>query len=113
MKNYGNARYKHIFGIKIFIRSIQHCLLYWCQHIEVKFEENWEKEVVPGHFSVVAVKCEKPKRFVIELRCLTNPGFLRLLKKAGEEYGFKHEGAIVIPCEPQELQMIIQEMRDS
>ncbi|KAL4560495.1 hypothetical protein LXL04_032647 [Taraxacum kok-saghyz] len=103
MKNYGMARYKHIVGIKILMKTMHHRL----------FEGKWEKEVVAGHFAVVAVKCEKPKRFVVELRCLTNPGFLRLLKKAGEEYGFKHEGAIVIPCEPRELQMVIQEMRDS
>ncbi|KAL7616814.1 hypothetical protein Lser_V15G02040 [Lactuca serriola] len=106
MKNY-------IVGVKILITSMQHFLLYRCQHVDqVMFEGDLEKEVLPGHFAVVAVKCEKPKRFVVELRCLTNPGFIRLLKEAGEEYGFKHEGAIVIPCEPHELQMIIQEMRD-
>ncbi|KAI3738269.1 hypothetical protein L2E82_28292 [Cichorium intybus] len=108
MKNYGNTSYKHIIGVKIFLRSIHQCLLYVCKNIE----GNWEKEVIAGHFAVVAVKCEKPKRFVVELRCLSNPVFLRLLKKAGEEYGFKHEGAIAIPCEPHELQLIIQEMRE-
>ncbi|GKB93169.1 auxin-responsive protein SAUR50-like protein [Tanacetum coccineum] len=69
------------------------------------------QDVEEGHF-VAAVKCQKPKRFVVELTCLSNPSFLRLLEEAGDEYGFKHEGAIEIPCEPHELQMILQKMKD-
>ena len=69
------------------------------------------RDVEEGHFAVVATKCEKPKRFVVELRCLSNPSFLRLLKEAGDEYGFKHEGAIAVPSNHHELQMILQETR--
>lgn len=92
---------------------MQHYMLHGWRYIEVKFKaKRVPKDVGEGHFVVVASECEKPKRFVVELRCLTNPRFLRLLKKAGEEYGFKHEGAIEIPCEPNELQLILQEMKD-
>ncbi|XP_076893370.1 auxin-induced protein 15A-like [Bidens hawaiensis] len=106
-KNNGSSVYKYKVVIKILTKTIQHCILNRWRYIEVEFED-----VKEGHFAVVAVNCEKPKMFVVELRCLTNPGFLRLLKKAGEEYGFKHEGAIAIPCEPDELQMVLQEMRE-
>ncbi|XP_076918602.1 protein SMALL AUXIN UP-REGULATED RNA 16-like [Bidens hawaiensis] len=105
----------HTCVVKILMNLMKHCMLHRLRYVE--FENMWEKKVVPkdvkeGQFAVVAVKCEEPKRFVVELRCLTNPGFLRLLQKAGEEYGFKHDGAIAIPCEPHELQMILLEMKE-
>ncbi|PWA76677.1 SAUR-like auxin-responsive protein family [Artemisia annua] len=90
---------KYIAIIKILIKPIQHCMML-------------PRDVEEGHFAVVAAKCEKPKRFVVELRCLSNPSFLRLLKEAGDEYGFKHEGAIAVPCNPHELQTILQETED-
>ncbi|KAF5784070.1 putative small auxin-up RNA [Helianthus annuus] len=116
-KNGGKGGYKHTFVTKILMKTMKHCMLDRFRYIEFDFEHMWEKKVVPkdvkeGQFAVVAVKCEEPKRFVVELRCLTNPGFLTLLKKAGEEYGFKHDGAIAIPCEPHELQKILLEMEE-
>ncbi|PWA81729.1 small auxin-up RNA [Artemisia annua] len=89
---------KYIVVIKILIKTMQHCVMI-------------PQDVEEGHFVVVAAKCQKPKRFVVELTCLRNPSFLRLLEEAGDEYGFKHEGAIEIPCEPDELQTILQEMK--
>ncbi|KAL8204922.1 hypothetical protein R6Q57_010545 [Mikania cordata] len=116
-KNSGKPGYMHKVVIKILVKTMQHFMLHISRYIEVGFEDNRKNKVVAedvkeGHFAVVAVKCEKPTRFVVELRCLTNPGFLRLLNKAGEEYGFKHDGAIEIPCEPDELHMILQEMKE-
>ncbi|KAL8214477.1 hypothetical protein R6Q57_003926 [Mikania cordata] len=110
-------RYKHTFVVKILVKTMKHCMLHRWRYVEYVLENSWEKKVVPkdvkeGQFAVVAAKCEEPKRFVVELRCLTNPGFVRLLTKAGEEYGFRHDGAIEIPCEPHELQMILLEMKE-
>ncbi|KAJ0612957.1 putative small auxin-up RNA [Helianthus annuus] len=105
-----NSGYKCKVVIEILIKTMQHCMLHRWRYIEVKFGDA-PKDVKEGQFAVIAVKCEKPKRFMVELRCLTNPGFLRLLKIAGEEYGFNHEGAISIPCEPDELQMVLHEMK--
>ncbi|KAI3743440.1 hypothetical protein L1987_61149 [Smallanthus sonchifolius] len=115
--NGGKIGYKYTFVVKILMKTMKHCMLYRWRYIEFEFENKWEKKVVPkdvkeGQFAVVAVKCEEPKRFVVELTCLTNPGFLRLLKNSGEEYGFKYDGAIAIPCEPHELQMILLEMKE-
>lgn len=79
---------------------------------EVEYEEQREKAMAPqdvkeGYFAVFAVKCEKPKRFVVELGYLRNPAFLKLLDQAEEEYGFQHEGALTVPCSPEELQKIL------
>lgn len=57
---------------------------------------------------VLAIEGQTAERFVLELGCLTEPAFLRLLEKAEEEYGFGQKGALMIPCQPQELQRIIQ-----
>lgn len=65
------------------------------------------KDVKEGHFAVVAVDGEEPKRFVVPLSCLTHPMFLRLLEQAAEEYGFDHEGALTIPCHPSEVEKIL------
>nr|GMD24089.1 auxin-responsive protein SAUR50-like [Ipomoea batatas]GME07513.1 auxin-responsive protein SAUR50-like [Ipomoea batatas]GME14771.1 auxin-responsive protein SAUR50-like [Ipomoea batatas]GME21800.1 auxin-responsive protein SAUR50-like [Ipomoea batatas] len=65
-------------------------------------------DVKEGHFAVRAVDDDnKVKRFIVPLSCLRNPCFLRLLEKAAEEYGFEHEGAIMLPCRPSELEKIL------
>ncbi|KAL8040400.1 hypothetical protein ABFS82_10G092500 [Erythranthe guttata] len=76
--------------------------------------EEQEEEAVPfdvkeGHFAIVTKNDEdKPIRFVLELCVLKHPGFLRLLKMAEEEYGFQQRGALAVPCQPEELEMILQ-----
>ena len=65
------------------------------------------KGVKQGHFVVIATRGWKPKRFVLELGYLNNPEFLKLLKQAEEEFGFSHEGALAIPCQPDDLQRIL------
>lgn len=66
-------------------------------------------DVKEGHFAVIAVDGQEPKRFVVPLNSLTHPPFLRLLEQAAEEYGFDHEGALEIPCRPSELESILAE----
>ncbi|RWW41484.1 hypothetical protein BHE74_00053029 [Ensete ventricosum] len=69
-----------------------------------------QEEVKEGQFAVVAVWDEQRRRFLVSLRCLSHPVFLRLLELAEEEFGFRHEGAIAIPCRPSELERIIREL---
>ncbi|XP_010254454.1 PREDICTED: auxin-responsive protein SAUR36-like [Nelumbo nucifera] len=64
-------------------------------------------DVKEGHFAVFAVKGEERKRFVVELAYLTDPHFLRLLSLAEEEFGFKQQGALVVPCRPDDLHRIL------
>nr|GLL33936.1 auxin-responsive protein SAUR50-like [Ipomoea trifida]GLL33937.1 auxin-responsive protein SAUR50-like [Ipomoea trifida] len=71
-------------------------------------KDNVANDVREGHFAVMAVDDDnKLKRFIVPLSCLRNPCFLRLLEKAAEEYGFEHEGALMLPCRPIELERIL------
>ncbi|EXB22450.1 hypothetical protein L484_002175 [Morus notabilis] len=65
-------------------------------------------DVKEGHFAVLAMKGSETKRFIINLKYLTSPTFLRLLEQAEEEYGFEQTGALVVPCRPDELHKILE-----
>ncbi|TKY52952.1 Auxin-responsive protein SAUR32 [Spatholobus suberectus] len=69
------------------------------------------KNAMKGYVAVLAIKDGETKRFVVELDYLTNPAFLGLLDQAREEYGFKQQGTIALPCRPQELQKILDGWR--
>lgn len=68
-------------------------------------------ETKGGHFVVIAEDGDETKRFVVPLSCLTNPTFLRLLELAEEKYGFGRDGAVTIPCRPNELEMLLERQR--
>ncbi|KAF3454932.1 hypothetical protein FNV43_RR05380 [Rhamnella rubrinervis] len=78
-------------------------------HEEVCDSTPVPEDVKEGHFAVIAVEGDKPKRFVVALSYLTHPRFLSLLEQAAEEYGFDHEGALTVPCRPSELEIILGE----
>ncbi|KAM1654218.1 hypothetical protein EV2_006770 [Malus domestica] len=67
------------------------------------------EDVKEGHFAVIAVEGDEPKRFVVALSYLTHSTFLKLLEQAAEEYGFVHEGALTIPCQSSELEKILDD----
>ncbi|KAK7277515.1 hypothetical protein RJT34_22529 [Clitoria ternatea] len=71
-------------------------------------------DVLEGHFVVLANNGtdEEIKRFIVALHYLNDPPFLRLLERAREEYGFTQKGVLVIPCNPQELEKILEEPRE-
>ncbi|GAB2235771.1 hypothetical protein Droror1_Dr00026212 [Drosera rotundifolia] len=66
------------------------------------------KRTKSGHFVVVASEGDEQEKFVICLEFLNDPRFLKLLKQAEEEFGFEQEGALALPCRPEELQRILQ-----
>ncbi|KAL2514346.1 SAUR-like auxin-responsive protein family [Forsythia ovata] len=82
----------------------------------VEFEEVEDSGIVPddvkeGHFAIVVGKNEeRAQRFVVDLGLLKHPAFLRLLELAEDEYGFEHKGALALPCRPDELQNILQQI---
>ena len=88
-------------------------------HNILEFDEDVEeKKVIPtdvkeGHFAVIAVEGGKQKRFILDLRYLRNPEFLGLLEQAKEEYGFRQEGILVLPCQPEELQDFRSQHQDN
>lgn len=73
-------------------------------------EERVPEDVKEGQFAVVAkTDEEKPIRFVVGLSVLEHPAFLKLLKMAEDEFGFQHNGALELPCQPEELRRILQD----
>ncbi|XVE61672.1 hypothetical protein DITRI_Ditri06bG0058800 [Diplodiscus trichospermus] len=65
------------------------------------------KRIREGHFVVITTQGQERKRFVIKLLYLNNPEFLKLLNRAEEEFGFSQEGALELPCRPDELLRIL------
>ncbi|XP_019200244.1 PREDICTED: auxin-responsive protein SAUR32-like [Ipomoea nil] len=49
---------------------------------------------------------QQQRRFVIPVTYLNHPLFLRLLKEAEEEYGFRHDGPLNIPCPVDEFRRV-------
>ncbi|KAK1426271.1 hypothetical protein QVD17_14941 [Tagetes erecta] len=76
--------------------------------INVGNEEVVPKDVKEGHFAVIASSDYVERRFVVPMAYLSHPSFLRLLERAAEEYGFDHEGALMIPCRPSELECMLK-----
>lgn len=118
----GGERVKGLISLKVLIKKI----------IKIGFSSRYDdengveliessienEEVVPydvkeGHFAIFAVNNkEERKRFILELNWLKNPAFLRLLKLAEEEYGFRQKGVLEIPCSHEELEKIIFAAQD-
>ncbi|XXG84799.1 hypothetical protein AAC387_Pa11g0025 [Persea americana] len=64
-------------------------------------------EGVEGQFPVFVVDDGEPKKFIVPLRYLDYPPFLRLLEAAAEEFGFDQPGVLFIPCRAREIQAIL------
>ncbi|MCI09579.1 SAUR-like auxin-responsive family protein [Trifolium medium] len=90
-----------------FVGKIQKGISYFVHKRHDFSEELVAEDVREGYFAVVAMKDGEIKRFIIGLEYLSDPEFIGLLDQAQEEYGFMHKGAIAVPCQPQQLQNII------
>ncbi|XP_047319084.1 auxin-responsive protein SAUR15-like [Impatiens glandulifera] len=82
--------------------------------LDIEHDINTANDQVPedvkeGHLAVVASYHYQLKRFIIPIGFLTHPSFLTLLEQAAEEYGFDHEGALMVPCHPSKLEKILEE----
>ncbi|EOA32774.1 hypothetical protein CARUB_v10016084mg [Capsella rubella] len=110
-------------NFKIFVRKLQTCCLFTrfskrvghCGEFEEEGNAAWmiPSDVKEGHVAVIAVEGERAKRFILELEELNKPEFLRLLEQAREEFGFQLRGPLTIPCQPEEVQKILQGCRES
>ncbi|KAK2401218.1 auxin-responsive protein SAUR32 [Trifolium repens] len=94
-----------------FVEKIQNGISHFVHKRHDFSEELVPEDVREGYFAVVAMKDGEMKRFIIGLEYLSDPEFLGLLDQAKEEYGFMHKGAIAVPCQPQQLQNIIDGQR--
>ncbi|XP_057846477.1 auxin-induced protein X15-like [Cryptomeria japonica] len=57
-------------------------------------------DVPKGHLAVYVGIMEQTKRFVIPAQSVNHPLFRALLDKAEEQFGFGHQGPLLIPCDP-------------
>lgn len=93
-------------------KQVQHSRI--CPDGEAEEKQAVENEVKEGQFAIVAAKSaneeHKAERFVVELRILKHPGFLKLLELAEQEYGFQQKGVLAVPCQPDELRRILKDM---
>ncbi|KAJ0089417.1 hypothetical protein Patl1_32165 [Pistacia atlantica] len=112
-------RIKGLMKLKVLITKLQRRRLFSTSRVGANLDqvdENGEKgsggTVKKGYFAVVAVKGEKPKRFTLELGYLNNPEFIKLLEQAQEEFGFEQKGVLAVPCQPEELQDILNLKRN-
>lgn len=54
-------------------------------------------DVPKGHFAVYVG--EKRARFIVPISYLNLPEFRSLLRQSAEEFGFKHDMGLTIPCD--------------
>ncbi|KAG8648562.1 auxin-responsive protein SAUR32 [Manihot esculenta] len=122
MKN-SEESVKSLMMLKLFVRKIQRGLMHSAtkgsslnasklKKDQIEAAKMVPEDVKQGHFAVLAVKGGEPKRFVVELEHLTNPAFMKLLEDAEEEYGFQQKGVLAVPCQPEELQIILGERKN-
>lgn len=108
--------------LKLFVRKLRTCCLFTGVSKRVEncgeFEEEGNattmipSDVKKGQVAVIAVKGERAKRFVLELKELNKPEFMKLLEQAKDEFGFQPRGPLTIPCQPEEVQKILQGSRN-
>lgn len=69
-------------------------------------EDDEFREVPKGCLGILVGRGEEQRRFVIPVEYLNHPRFAELLKETEEEFGFRNDGPIVIPCYVQEFRAV-------
>ncbi|OIW02283.1 hypothetical protein TanjilG_11177 [Lupinus angustifolius] len=72
------------------------------------FEEKSPRKIqVPkGSMPIKVGKEKEQRRFVVPVVYFNHPLFMKLLKRAEEEYGFDQKGTITIPCHVEEFRNV-------
>ncbi|XAR61673.1 hypothetical protein NMG60_11016159 [Bertholletia excelsa] len=72
-------------------------------------EEGLPLDVPKGHFVVYVG--ENRSRYIVPISFLDHPEFQSLLRRAEEEFGFRHETGLTIPCEEVVFQSLTSTLR--
>ncbi|XP_031115117.1 auxin-responsive protein SAUR71-like [Ipomoea triloba] len=65
--------------------------------------------VPEGHLPVYVG--EEMERFVVSAELLNHPVFIHLLNKSAQEYGYKQEGVLRIPCHVLVFERVLEALR--
>ncbi|GKV34169.1 hypothetical protein SLEP1_g42576 [Rubroshorea leprosula] len=93
-----------IMGLKIVGEMLQKSL---SMAFSESDNESSSETIKGGHFAVIAMENERPKRFFVHLSYLNDPAFLTLLEHAAEEFGFVQRGALCVPCSWSDMESIL------
>ncbi|KAL2892541.1 Auxin-responsive protein SAUR40 [Bienertia sinuspersici] len=67
-----------------------------------------------GCVPVMVGKCEEDEeRFMVPLNWMKHPFIVDLLQLSANEFGYKQEGVIQIPCEPFHFRLVMENMISS
>ncbi|KDP46721.1 hypothetical protein JCGZ_06509 [Jatropha curcas] len=72
-------------------------------------QEGLPEDVPKGHFAVYVG--ENRSRYIVPISWLDHPEFQSLLQRAAEEFGFKHDMGLTIPCEEVVFQSLTATIR--
>ncbi|KZV26047.1 hypothetical protein F511_13925 [Dorcoceras hygrometricum] len=93
------------------IKLVKKCSVYLVNWVIKQRNRTWttwqDRITKDGYFPVITVGDGEPKKFMIDLAYLSYPPFVELLEAAENEFGFKQQGMLAIPCEATVLQNIL------
>ncbi|KAK2654976.1 hypothetical protein Ddye_008028 [Dipteronia dyeriana] len=93
--------------VKNAMGQLQEQILKWRTREYKRISSTYNLGTVKGHFSVLVLSNGETQKFLVALRYLSHPPFIKLLEAAEQEFGFDQKGALVIPCEASELKRIL------
>lgn len=88
------------------IVRLQQLLKKWKKLATVAPSSSGKSSVPRGSFAVYVG--DEMRRFVIPTEYLGHWAFAELLREAEEEFGFRHEGALRIPCDVEVFEGILR-----
>ncbi|TVU07729.1 hypothetical protein EJB05_41096, partial [Eragrostis curvula] len=88
------------------IVRLQQVLKKWKKLATVAPSSSGKSSVPRGSFAVYVG--DEMRRFVIPTEYLGHWAFAELLREAEEEFGFRHEGALRIPCDVEVFEGILR-----
>jgi SAUR family protein len=91
------------------IVRLQQLLKKWKKLATVASSSSGKSSVPRGSFAVYVG--DEMRRFVIPTEYLDHWAFAELLREAEEEFGFRHEGALRIPCDVEVFEGILRVMQ--
>lgn len=80
----------------------------WIEDSSEEEEEAMDQDRAPkGYVPVLAGKDEMMERFLLRVKLFNDPRIVMLLEKAADEFGYKQEGILRIPCDLDYFRQVV------